>query len=216
MTGGPAGRLRVCLVNGSLRGPKATSHRLLARLERLLDPAQVDVAHISVRAKLPNGYPEETAASLDSADAVVLAFPLFSYCLPGATIRLLEEWAHYTGAHPATRHTRVYVLVNCGYADPKVNAEAIRVVRNFCARLGLEWRFAIAIGCGPVVVMAAPVDLRLRRALKSMAADLQTAAPGARGDVLLWPLLPRILMETVRTSLDRRALRETVRKQRGT
>ena len=61
---GPTGRLHVCLVNGSLRGPKATSHRLLARLERFLDPAQVDVAHVSVRAKLPNGYPEETLAAL--------------------------------------------------------------------------------------------------------------------------------------------------------
>lgn len=100
MTGEPTGRLRVCLVNGSLRGPKATSHRLLARLEGLLDPARVDIAHVSVRAKLPNGYPEETVASLHSADAVVLAFPLFSYCLPGAAIRLLEEWARYAKCPP--------------------------------------------------------------------------------------------------------------------
>jgi len=213
---GSAGRLHVCLVNGSLRGPKATSRRLLARLERFLDPAQVDVAHISVRAKLPNGYPEETLAALSAADAVVLAFPLFSYCLPGATIRLLEEWARYADAHTATRRTRVYVLVNCGYADPKVNAEAIRVVRNFCARLGLEWRFAIEIGCGPAVVMAAPIDLKLRRALKSLAADLQEAAPAARDDVFLRPLLPRILMDTIRQSLDRKALREVVRRQRET
>lgn len=116
---------------------------------------------------------------------------------------------------PAAGGTRVYVVVNCGYADPKVNAEAIRVVRNFCARLGLEWRFAVEIGCGPVVVMAAPVDLRLRRALKSMAADLEAPAPAARDDVLLWPLLPRVFMDTICQSLDRKALREVIRQQRG-
>ena len=213
---GPTGRLRACLVNGSLRGPKATSRRLLGRLERFLDPAQVDVAHISVRAKLPNGYPEETLAALSAADAVILAFPLFSYCLPGATIRILEEWKRYADAHAATRRTRVYVLVNCGYPDPRVNAEAVRVVRNFCARLGLDWRFAIEIGCGPVVVMTSPIDLRLRRALKNMATDLEAPAPAARGDILLWPLLPRILMDTIRQSLDRKALREVIRQQRET
>ncbi|MEN6368409.1 MAG: hypothetical protein ABFD77_01765 [Thermotogota bacterium] len=215
MTGGPAGLLRVCLVNGSLRGPKASSNHFLACLERFLDPAKIEVAHLAVRAKLPNGYPEETLARLSAADAVVLAFPLFSYCLPGATIRLLEEWAHYADAHPAAKHTRVYVLVNCGYADPKVNDEAIHVVRNFCARLGLEWRFAIEIGCGPAVLMLAPIDLRLRRALQSMAADLQTTAPEAKDNVYLWPLLPRILMDTIRQSLDRKALREAIRRQSG-
>lgn len=215
MTGGPAGPLRVCLVNGSLRGPKASSNRFLARIERFLDPAKIEVAHLSVRAKLPNGYPEETVASLNSADAVVLAFPLFSYCLPGATIRLLEEWARYAKFRPAGGGTRVYVLVNCGYADPKVNEEAIRVVRNFCVRLGLDWRFAVAIGCGPAVLMTAPIDLRLRRALKSVAEDIQTRGREPRGDLSIRPMLPKVLMDTVRTSLDRRALREATRRQSG-
>ncbi len=213
---GSTSRLHVCLVNGSLRGPKATSRRLLARLERLLDPAQVEASHISVRAKLPNGYSEETLAALHASDAVVLAFPLFSYCLPGATIRLLEEWARYSKCSTAAGNTRVYVLVNCGYANPKVNAEAIRIARNFCVRLGLEWRCAIAIGCGPAVLMTAPIDLRLQRALRSVAADIQMGGSEPKGDLLIRPMLPKVLMDAVRLSLDRRALREVMRQQHKT
>lgn len=63
--------------------------------------------------------------------------------------------------------------------------------------------------------VAAPIEVRLRRALKGMAADLEAPAPAARDDVFLWPLLPRIPMDTIRQSLDRKALREAARRQHG-
>ncbi|MCX6093363.1 MAG: hypothetical protein NTY63_00865 [Candidatus Bipolaricaulota bacterium] len=204
----PTRRVRVCLVNGSLRGQKATSCRLLDRLSRLLDTSQVDVTRVSARARLAQSYPEEDLAALDGADAVVFAFPLFAYCLSGAAIRLLEEWARFARSRPATKRARVYAIVNCASALPEINAEAIRVVKHFCARLGLEWRFAVAIGGGPIVVMTAPIDLKLRRALRSIAADIQTGSREPMGDVFIRPMLPRILMDTVRQHLDRKALRD--------
>ncbi len=203
----PTRRVRVCLVNGSLRGQKATSYRLLDRLSKFLDTSRVEATRISARARFAQSYPEEDLATLANADVVVFAFPLFVYCLSGAAIRLLEEWARFASRRPAARRARVYVIVNCASAMPEINAEAVRVVKNFCARLGLEWRFAVAAGCGPAVLMTAPIDLKLRRALRSIAADIQTGSREPMDDVFITPMLPRILMDTVRQHLDRQAAR---------
>lgn len=205
----PARRVRVCLVSGSLRGRKATSYRLLDRLNRFLNPSQVEVTRVLARARLAESYPEEDLAALAGADAVVFAFPLFAYCLSGAAIRLLEEWARFAVNRPAAERARVYAIVNCASAMPEISAEAIRVVRNFCARLGLEWRFAVAIGGGPIAVMTAPIDLKLRRALRSIAADIQTGShEPPTDDLLIRPMLPKVLMNSVREYLDRKALKD--------
>jgi len=197
------------LINGSLRGTKAASHRLLDRLNRLLDPSFFDVTRVSVRAHLGQSYPEADLEALNEADAVVFAFPLYVYCLSSAAVRLLEEWARYACSRPAGEPTRLYAIVNSGSAMPEINAEAVRVVRNFCARLGLTWRFAIEIGCGPAVLMLAPIDLKLRRALRRMAADIGAGShEEPMGNELIRPMLPKPLMDGVRNYLDRKALKD--------
>lgn len=199
---------RVCLVNGSLRGRKATSNRLLDGVARRLDAAGVASVRVAVRGRPGDAYPDETLAALAGADAVVLAFPLYAYCLPGGLMRLLEEWARYAERRRADGHTKVYAIVNCGFVLPETNAEAVRVVRNFSARLGLEWRFAVAVGAGPAVVATRAVDLRLRRATRRMVTDIGGEAGGRVGDVYLRPLLPRIIMDLVREHLDRKSFVE--------
>ncbi|MGA2478115.1 MAG: hypothetical protein ABSG63_05125 [Spirochaetia bacterium] len=204
----PAIRGQVCLVNGSLRGLKASSFRFLSRVGKLLGDGNVDITRISVRAHLPNGYPEDTLAAVNSAETVVLAFPLFVYCLPGGFMRFLEEWARHASIHPAPRRTRVYAIVNSGSALPETNEEAIRVIKHFCSRLGLQWRFAIAIGGGMAVQAMAFMDLRLRKAMMSIAADIRAGSCEPVDNIPLKPLLPRILMDTVREYLDRNSLKD--------
>ncbi len=72
----------------------------------------------------------------------------------------------------------------------------------------LQWRFAIAIGGGLAVQAMAFIDLRLRRAMRSIAADIQTGTCEPADDMLLKPILPPILMETVKEHLDRNSLKE--------
>ena len=204
----PGGPPSVCLVNGSLRGQKASSFHFLSRLERNLHAAEIVSTQVSVRARPRQGYSEDTLATLDRADVLILAFPLYAYCLPGGFMRLLEEWARHAHDGPARKPQRVYAIVNCGFVSPDTNAEAIRVVKHFCARLGLRWRFALLIACGPAVIATESVDLRLRRAMRRIVADIQSDTCEPADDVPIKPLLPRIIMDTVRERLDRNSLRE--------
>lgn len=89
---------------------------------------------------------------MSNADAIVIAFPLYVFCLPGVLMRFLEDYyMHLKSNNRLTKNVRVYAIVNCGFPEPIINNEAIRVLKNFCVRLNLNWRFAVSIGMGEAV-----------------------------------------------------------------
>lgn len=208
-----AGR-HVCLINGSQRGDKASSNHFLSSVEKHL----VAKGHVVIRVAVEPGsgyrYPAETLRVLNDAAAVVLAFPLYGYCLPGGLMRLLEAWAAYAGPHPPRAGLRFYAIVNCGFVVPQTMGEAIRVIKHFCARAGLEHRFSLAVACGPVAVMTEFLDRRLHRAYGAIAADVDLQGHEPLRDVYVRPLVPRVFMDSIREFLDARVQRNIERTAR--
>ena len=72
----------ICLINGSLRGKKASSLEFLKDVNRRLPDAEYKKTFITVKARLKENYPENMLKSLAGADAIILVFPLFTYGLP--------------------------------------------------------------------------------------------------------------------------------------
>lgn len=202
----------IVFVNGSLRGKKASSRTFLDLLEGELGGEAKSIRRVGIAPSEDGGFSAATLDILSEADAIVLAFPLFVYCLPGALMAFLESWyrcAKSRGAPGAG--TRVYAIVNCGHAEPEINAEAIRVLANFCRRMGLTWGFAVAVGGGPVVAAAARLPLlgrSARRAFAAMAAGLESGGAGPRQTVLLRPPLPKEVLFFFRDLVMRKATKE--------
>lgn len=198
----------ICLVNGSLRGKKASSLQFLEDISRRLPEEGYQKTIITVKARVPQSYPEETLRSLAEAAAIVLVFPLFTYGLPGALMRLLEDYYRYiqTG-HSYNRDVRVYMIVNCGFARPVVTAEAVRVIQNFCRRLALNWRFAICIGAGPVVAMTRRVpflDLKLKKAYAAIASDINSNSKDEKNDFLIKPIVPEPILIRIKNYYEKK------------
>lgn len=189
-----SGMKTICLVNGSLRGKKASSLAFLGDVEIRLPAPDFAVKTVSVKAKVRGSYPVETLRELATADALILVFPLFTYALPGALMRLLEDYCSYAGSgNDHNREAKVYAVVNCGFPRPVIFRECVRTLRNFCRRLSLDWRFAICISCGPVVVTTRRVpflDLKLKRAFAAIASDLKSGDSAPRDDYLIRPVVP--------------------------
>lgn len=198
----------VCLLNGSLRGDNASSHRFLSHLEARLAARHMSVVRFAVRSGAAATYPDELFATLDEASAVVVACPLYVYCLPGGVMRFLEGWARYAETHPARRRPRLYPIVNCAFVVPETITEALRVWRHCATRLGLEYRFGLAIAAGPIAVMTSAVHPRLRRALDAIAGDIQSGSHAPERDVFIKPIVPRMFMDAVREFLDWRVQRD--------
>jgi multimeric flavodoxin WrbA len=199
---------KVCLVNGSLRGAKAASLQFLQAVQDRLGAGEFVVRTIVVKAGIGEAHALDTLKALAEADAIVFAFPLFSYTLPGALIRLLEEFYAYARA-PGNRvgSPRVYAIVNNGFPQARINEEAVRVITNFCTRLGFQYGFSIAISGGPVTVltMKAPMlNPRLKRAFALMARDMKSSQAGAGVNRYFDPIIPKGILLWIKAQYEKK------------
>jgi hypothetical protein len=199
---------RVCLVNGSLRGKKAASSVFLTDLAHRLPDGHFQTTVVPVHAKARDRYPDGTMEALSAADAIVFVFPLHNYGMPGALMRLMEDWEGYRG-RPGDEPSgaKVHLIVNCGYPRAADTCgEAIRVMHNYCRRLSLDWRFAVCIGTGPIVVVTRRLPL-LYHALKRAYADIATDIQGGetrREDRFVKPVLPAPIIAGIKRHYEKK------------
>ncbi len=198
----------VCLINGSLRGKHASSLAFLKDVDRVLPDRECDKTVITVRARLKGGYSEDTLMSIARADALIFIFPLYDYGLPGALMGLLEDYFRCTRTgNEHKREAKVYVVVNCGFPRPEITGEVVRVVKNFCRRLALNWRFAVCIGAGPVVVATSKIpflDLELKRAWADLASDIRVDADEPHPDYFIKPVIPEPILLMIKRYYERK------------
>jgi hypothetical protein len=198
----------ICFVNGSLRGKKASSLEFIKDIEHRLPDTEYNKTSLTVKAKLKGSYPENILKGIAYADAIIFVFPLHNYGLPGALMRLLEDYYQYIkSGNKYKKDARVYTIVNCAFVRPEINKEAIRVMKNFCRRLSLNWRFAICIGTGPVVVMTKKVpffDLKLKRAYAEMVSDIKSDSREKRDNYLIKPLIPAPIFIRIKNYYERK------------
>jgi len=209
----------VCLVNGSLRGRKSSSLSFLRDIDRRLPPSEFAKTVIQVSAARANPYPVSVLEQMAAADVLVLSFPLYAYGLPGALMRLLEEYDAYIRAGNSRKAgARVHVVVNCAFPRPHITGEAVRVVRNFCRRHALQWRFAVCIGSGITVALTKRVpllDFGPRRALNELASDVRTGAVTPHGDIFVRPVIPERIIVAIKNYYEKKGEMYATDESRG-
>jgi len=193
----------ICLINGSLRGKGAASLAFLQDISRRLAEKDYKKTFIKVRARVTDDYPEETLKYLAAADAVIFVFPLYTYGLPGPLMRLLEDYyAYLKNGKQYNRQVKIYAVMNCAYPRPEATTgEAVRVIKNFCRRLSLNWRFSLCIGTGPVVAMTKKIHLlypQLNKAYREIAADIQNDENTVMPDYFIKPIIPASVIAMIK------------------
>jgi len=120
--------------------------------EKQLSSEHVETQIIHVRHTI---FRHESAAAFEwmqAADALILIFPLYIFCLPAMLTRFLQDFA---SAHPRAVHgARVYAIVNCGFPEPQINEEAMRVIEQFAKHTGRVYLGGVLIGCGGMILGA--------------------------------------------------------------
>jgi multimeric flavodoxin WrbA len=70
--------------------------------------------YIHVTSSINSGKVEEDFKIMSSADAIVFAFPLYVFCLPGVLMRFLEDYYMYLkSSNGYNKDVRVYAVVRC-------------------------------------------------------------------------------------------------------
>ncbi|MBE0601192.1 MAG: NAD(P)H-dependent oxidoreductase, partial [Firmicutes bacterium] len=141
---------KIVIISGSPKAPGTAASDLLSKTAAEAfqeDGSQPRV--ISVRRTLSKNHTEQAFAEMAAANALIIVFPLYIFCLPGILMRFLQLYKAYADARPEGKtDALVYTVVNCGFPEPHINEEAVRVVGRFADAVGGRFRFGVMIGGG--------------------------------------------------------------------
>jgi hypothetical protein len=163
---------------------EAVSDFLAKRAVNFLADESLDAQIISVREVLLHRKTEEAFAAVQRADAIVVIFPLYFFCMPAMLTRFLQDFAVLYPA--ASKKASVYAIVNCGFPEPEINLEAMRVMESFCQHTGRTFGGGGLIGCGGMLLGAQeapfmkPVFEAIDALLLRVKSDLNSTEPAEK------------------------------------
>lgn len=138
--------MKIVLLNGSPKAKnESASAALLEELNALLTEAEVS----SFAAHKP-ALDEAALPSIEQAQALVLAFPLYVDGVPSHILYCMEQIQNYfkDKKHPLT----VYTIINCGFFEGHQAAVALEITANWCARCGFAWGQGAGVGGGGMLL----------------------------------------------------------------
>jgi len=182
--------VKVALINGSPKAADSASAVILKYLQPLLEQAGHEVVGFSfTKPQLGS----EVAAGLSACDVLIFALPLYVDGLPSHVASCLQELEKRRAE--LKTETRVYAVVNCGFHEGHHARWALRMLRNWCARVGLRWGFGIGFGGGGALSAVSNIPLgdgptkNLAQALRELVENL--TAHSEREDVFTSANIPR-------------------------
>ncbi len=132
---------------------ESVSKFLIEMAGKYIDDSSAEKTFISVRESLSKNTLDEDFESILKADALIIVFPLYIFCMPGILTRYLQDYYQFFIEHGGfSNRTRVYSIVNCGFPEPEINLEAVRVIRSFSQHINALFRFGIMIGGGGMLL----------------------------------------------------------------
>lgn len=144
------GTRRAILIMGSPRtkGP-STSRALGDWLLNRLKEGGWETEMLTLKARLlQKSGQAELCSSVDRADLLVLAFPLYIDTLPFLVTKAVEVIAARRQGTPAPRPQRLAVVCNSGFPESDQNAMALAICRQFAEQTGMTWAGSLAVGGG--------------------------------------------------------------------
>ncbi len=143
------GHKKVLLLVGSPRGQKSTSYSLgyylLSRLAEKEFQTEILYPHRMVNSE------KGVAAlfqSVEIADIIILASPLYVDSAPAPVIRTMELIHSHRIAAQRNTPARSLVLSNCGFPEPMHNAVVSTIYRRFASESGFQWAGCLTVGGG--------------------------------------------------------------------
>ena len=188
---------RALLLVGSPKTRKSTSNSLGGYLfEQLQQQAiQTETIYLHTVLRSPARW-QALLDSLEAADLVTLAFPLYVDTLPAPVTEALERIV----AHRQGRETRPQLftaVANCGFPEAHQTATAVAVCQTFAKQAGFEWAGSLALGGGEAIngtplAEAGGMAIRIRQSLELAAEALAggQAIPQTARDMMAKPVLP--------------------------
>jgi multimeric flavodoxin WrbA len=143
---------KALLLVGSPKGEKSTSaslgNYLLSKLREL--GAEIEKAYIY---RLVNREEKinELYAMVESADLIIISFPLYVDSLPAPVIKAMELLDEERARLSETKAKAFIAISNCGFPESEQIQVALDICEMFAKAAGFIWKGGIAFGGGGAI-----------------------------------------------------------------
>ncbi|HSJ86259.1 MAG TPA: NAD(P)H-dependent oxidoreductase [Anaerolineales bacterium] len=188
---------RAVLLVGSPRAKKSTSASLGDYLFEQLNIRGVESQTIQIYTAIHSQERMNAMyEAIESADLVILAFPIYVDSLPAPVTAALEKIALNQKYNPSA--FKFAAIANCGFPEAHQNETALAICAEFSRQSGLAWMGSLALGGGEGIVHGVPLHqmdgraIPLKKALDLAAEALANGQPipQAARDLLSKPMIP--------------------------
>jgi multimeric flavodoxin WrbA len=193
---------RALLLVGSPRTRKSTSASLGGYLMEQLASHGTQIETIQIHTTVNSRERVRSMLeSVDGADLVVLAFPLYVDSLPAPVMAALEKIAEHRTGGNGNSHPRFAAIANCGFPEATHNTTALAICETFARQAGFTWAGSLALGGGEGLVHGTPLNeldgraIPLKKSLEMAAEALAAgnAIPQSANDLMTRPPIPNWL-----------------------
>jgi Flavodoxin-like fold len=192
------------LLNGSPRGPRSNSMKMLSRVEegwRSAGPANdqaVELLHLAHRADF-----DRAVGQFGRVETVVLGMPLYTDAMPALAKTYIEALAQYAGR---AGNPRLGFLVQSGFSEALHSRPLERYLEKLARRMGCEYAGTIIRGGGEALqMMPEDANKKLWTDLRMLGSSL--AVEGHFDPALLAKVARTERYSTAKTALLKAALR---------
>jgi multimeric flavodoxin WrbA len=139
----------VLLLIGSPRGERSNSHAIGKFLvDKLEEKGLVSEEAFVTHLVNSREGTEKLLKSVDNADIIVLATPLYVDSLPSPTIKAMELIHEHQKAMFPTKSQMLVAIINSGFPEKEQMDIALKIIRNFTQASNFKWGGGIRVGWG--------------------------------------------------------------------
>jgi len=139
----------VLLLIGSPRGERSNSHAIGKFLvDKLEEKGLVSEEAFVIRLVNTRDGMERLLKSIDNADIIVFATPLYVDSFPSPTIKAMELIHEHRKAALPTKSQLLVAIVNSGFPEKEQMDIALKIMRNFAQASNFKWGGGIRVGWG--------------------------------------------------------------------
>lgn len=178
------------------KGEPSVSNLLSDMSKEKFSSSGIQADIIDVRKTLTGQSCTPAYETMREADGLLIVFPLYIFCMPAMLTHFLEDYAQYIGSQGQPQ--KVYTIVNCGFPEPEINEEAIRVIQSFSRHVGACFRFGIGVGSGGMIMGAKEAPF-MKKAMTTLSSAFDLMAKDMCDDHL-----PPLKNAYIRVSFPRR------------
>ncbi|EJP6472399.1 flavodoxin [Clostridium sporogenes] len=160
----------LCIINGSPKKEKSNSNYLIKELTSLLDNnIKTKEYYIDELMKDSN-----LLQDIISFNKIIFVSPLYADCLPSTMLNFMIYFEEFL-KDKKDLNIDVYCLINCGFLEGTQNNLAINILKNYCKKVGLNWRFGVGIGGGEFMASSKnmPLNCKMKMPVYNAFLDLK-------------------------------------------